>query len=368
VKPGEHMPLYVLRKRGDYEAFLKGFDVNAKNTAGVFFRTDKGTGLATWVEGQQRLTMYSVLQHEGFHQFADARIMNGLPPWVNEGIADYFGEGVVVNGKLKLGLLDRERLRRVRRAVKAGEAIGFGELMRMDNAEWNKRVAGGDQSAPLLYDQAWSICYFLIHGGKDGGPLQTEVRGRRVDALEAYLLILNEEYVRNPRKDARPAAFKEVFSNNVRRFRKEWEEGLKELKPDPWLSSLRHVQILASAFKTLHAERAKIDNLAQVQGKLRNDLFHDFPKPAEAELVKSDDEATLPPGVLVTGAARDLPNIRVSWTVNRGDTLQEKITFEHARRAKKPPPAPATRGTEVGQAPTKSSAASVKPGKPENAE
>jgi hypothetical protein len=365
VKPGERMPLYVLRKRGDYEDFLSGFDVNAKNTAGVFFRTRKGSGLATWVEGQQRLAMYGVLQHEGFHQFADAGIMNGLPPWVNEGVADYFGEGVVVDGKLRLGLLDRERLRRVRRAVKAGEALGFGKLMGMDNAEWNKRVAAGDASAPLLYDQAWSVSHYLIHGGEGGGPLRTEVRGTRVDALEAYLRILNDEYVRNPKKDARPAAFKEVFSNNLRSFRNQWEEGLKALKPDPWLSSVRHVQILASAIEALHRKNVKVDSIEQLQAMLRKELFRDFPKPAEAELVESDD-AKLPPGVLVTGAAKDMPDIRLAWTMNRDGALEEAITFEQSsRRAKKPAPAtsPTTLTTTGGPGKPKASA-SVKPGKP----
>jgi hypothetical protein len=254
VKPGERMPLYVLRRQKDYIDFLNGFGVNAKNTGGVFFRTpEKESGLATWVEGQGRLAMYSVLQHEGFHQFADSRIALGLPPWVNEGIAEYFGEAVIVEGKLKLGMLDRERLERVRRAVKAGDALGFGELMKMDNDAWNKRVAAGDKSAALMYDQAWSVCYFLIHGNK-GKPLETTVRGKLVGALDAYLLILNDEFVKNPARFDKAAAFKEVFSNNLNRFRKEWEENLKELKPDPWLSSLRHVQILASAFKQLHAK------------------------------------------------------------------------------------------------------------------
>lgn len=372
AKPGGHMPLYVLRKRSDYEEFLTGFDVNAKNTAGVSFRTEKGSGLATWVEGQQRLTMYSVLQHEGFHQFADAAIMNGLPPWVNEGIADYFGEGIVVNGKLKLGLLDRERLRRVRRAVREGEVIGFGELMKMDNAEWTKRVAAGDKSAALMYDQAWSVVYFLIHGGKDGGPMRTEINGKPFDALEKYLLILNAEYVRNPKRDARPAAFKTVFSNNLKQFRTEWEAGLKALRPDPWLSSVRHVQILASAFEALHEKGVKIESLAQVQDMLRKDLAHDFPKPAEAELVESAADAKLPPGVLVTGAAKDLPDIRLAWTVNRGGKLREEITFEHPSRPVKKPAQPAaapptTQATGTKKSPAKTSAAAVKPGKPKPA-
>jgi hypothetical protein len=344
VKQGERMPLYVLRRQKDYIDFLNGFGVNAKNTGGVFFRTpERESGLATWVEGQGRLQMYSVLQHEGFHQFADSRIALGLPPWVNEGIADYFGEGVVVDGKLRVGMLDRERLERVRRAVKAGETLPFATLMTMDNDAWIKRVAAGDKSSALMYDQAWSVCYFLIHGDK-GKPKETKVRGTMVGALDAYLLILNDEFVKNPKRFDKAAAFKEVFSDNLKRFRKEWEDGLKELEPDPWLSSLRHVQILASAFKQLQAKGVKIESIAQVEDRLRKDLFHDFPPQATAELVPSGDDATKPPppGVLVSGAAKNMPNIRLSWAANGAEDLEEEISFEPAKRKKPAGPPPPT--------------------------
>jgi hypothetical protein len=56
VKPGERMPLYVLRRQKDYIDFLGTFRINAKNTGGVFFRTpERESGLATWVQGQGRL-------------------------------------------------------------------------------------------------------------------------------------------------------------------------------------------------------------------------------------------------------------------------------------------------------------------------
>jgi len=85
VRPNERMPLYVLTKEDDYLALLRGFGFNAQHSGGVFFRTPKTSGLATWVKGQSRLKMYYVLQHEGFHQFADARIASNLPQWVTIG-------------------------------------------------------------------------------------------------------------------------------------------------------------------------------------------------------------------------------------------------------------------------------------------
>lgn len=106
VRPDQRMPLYLIHRQQDYLDLLAAFGFNAANSGGVFFRSPRGSGLATWVEGQSRLKMYYVLQHEGFHQFADARIASGLPPWVNEGLAEYFGDSLMLKGKLVAGKLD----------------------------------------------------------------------------------------------------------------------------------------------------------------------------------------------------------------------------------------------------------------------
>jgi hypothetical protein len=117
--PQRRMPLYVLRTYKAYLELLAGFGVNAANSGGVFFRTaNKQSGWPPGSRARSRLKMYNVLQHEGFHQFADARIMFGMPPWVNEGLAEYFGDAIMVGNELVVGRLDRERLERMRRAVK----------------------------------------------------------------------------------------------------------------------------------------------------------------------------------------------------------------------------------------------------------
>ena len=180
VKPDERMPLYVMNTYEDYLGLVEGFGFSAANSGGVFFRSPRGSGLATWVKGQSRLKMYYVLQHEGFHQFADARIASNLPQWVNEGLAEYFGDALMVKGRLQPGKLDRERLERMKRAVDAGAVLSFKELMTMSGQDWMERVTSGDKAASLMYDMAWSVCYSLVHGGP-----------KYRAALEQYLALLN---------------------------------------------------------------------------------------------------------------------------------------------------------------------------------
>ena len=51
--------------------------------------------------------MWHVAQHEGFHQFAWSRFAEDLPVWVNEGMAEFFGESVIVGDTLRrIGKLD----------------------------------------------------------------------------------------------------------------------------------------------------------------------------------------------------------------------------------------------------------------------
>ena len=76
-------PFYLYRRYDDYVAAggLKG-------TAGLF------NGSALFAVAGERLDdrTWHVIQHEGFHQFAAAVIGGERPMWLNEGLAEYFGE------------------------------------------------------------------------------------------------------------------------------------------------------------------------------------------------------------------------------------------------------------------------------------
>ena len=78
--------------------------------------------LAVYLEGQGRAAMRKTLRHEAFHQFADDRLGDGLPVWVNEGLAQIFEESLRVGDGLRIGLLPPERLRQLqlRHASAAG--------------------------------------------------------------------------------------------------------------------------------------------------------------------------------------------------------------------------------------------------------
>ena len=331
VKPGERMPLYVMTRYKDYLGLLRDFGFDAENSGGVFFRSPRGSGLATWVEGQSRLKMYYVLQHEGFHQFADARIASNLPQWVNEGLAEYFGDALMVKGKLVPGKLDRERLNRMKRAVEDEIVLSFRDLMTMDNGEWMQRVTSGDKASSLMYDMSWSVCYSLIHGGP-----------KYRAALEQYLSLLNRGT--QPQK-----AFEQVFGGNLDAFQASWEKGLKRMEPDAWYSSVRHLQLMAAALRAFHENKVEVKSFNHLKEQLIRYKFRaeirerdvvargervekvehveqnfDFPNPAVAELVPSTDPK-LPAGLVVKGIK---PTLKLSWKLDAAGKLVEEIEYD----------------------------------------
>src|SRR5689334_20550734 len=118
VRVQENLSVYVFRKRKDYEFTLRArYGLNAAGSGGMFFTTPIGAGLAFFVEDLPMQRVWHVVQHEGFHQFAHSRFAEDLPVWVNEGMAEFFGEAVVVNDTLVIGQSNPRVIESVKKAI-----------------------------------------------------------------------------------------------------------------------------------------------------------------------------------------------------------------------------------------------------------
>ncbi|HXE55950.1 MAG TPA: hypothetical protein VN541_23190, partial [Tepidisphaeraceae bacterium] len=97
-------PFYLYRNADDY------FDAGGlPGSAGVF----NGTSLMAIAGDHVSNGTWHVVQHEGFHQFAAAVIRGNLPTWLNEGLAEYFGESIFTGDGYISGIIPPGRLRRV---------------------------------------------------------------------------------------------------------------------------------------------------------------------------------------------------------------------------------------------------------------
>ncbi len=151
------LPFYLFKNAGEYHAAG-----GPPETGGVF----TGNALLAIAGDHANTRTWHVVQHEGFHQFAAAVIGGDIPVWVNEGLAEYFGEAVFTGDSFYTGGIPAMRLRRLKGEISPRDGahsalLSVPELMMMSHTAWNAKISG------LNYDQAWSMVYFLAHG-EDG--------------------------------------------------------------------------------------------------------------------------------------------------------------------------------------------------------
>lgn len=230
------MPLHLVRHRQEYIDLLRGFGFDATASGGMFFYSSAARGLATWVQDKPHATTLETLQHEGFHQFAHAYIGHHLPVWVNEGLAEYFGDGLLVEHQMKVGLATPRRVQAVQEAVRQHTAIDFDRLLDMTGDQWHANMRHDSPLGPLQYHQSWSIVYFLIHG--DGGKYRK--------AFEKYLVLVNKGRLSQ-------TAFRQAFgTQDTTAFHRRWQQYVLDLEPDPLATAITRLGFIARAMKYLH--------------------------------------------------------------------------------------------------------------------
>src|SRR5436309_10317166 len=105
--------VYIFSRRVDYMKFTNN---RVPNTGGVFM-PGRNT-LAAFLEFQGRDALRRTLQHEAFHQFAQSAIAPNLAPWINEGLATVFEEGIFMGRSFTLGQVPPRRVRQLQADMK----------------------------------------------------------------------------------------------------------------------------------------------------------------------------------------------------------------------------------------------------------
>ena len=321
---------YIFRTRSDYNLQLAHFGIDASASGGMFFKTPKGRGLATFIGDQSDQRIFEVIQHEGFHQFADNYIGDTLPVWANEGIAEYFGQALIIKGKVKLGLATPQRVETIKVAVADSKALDFDNLLNYSSLEWHANMRSESDLGHLQYVQSWSIVHFLIHGK----------RGKYRKAFENYLFHIS-------RGQKHPNAFNKAFGTNaVAAFQKGWGQFIEQLKPDPYSTAVRRMRFLAGGAQWLNEHTGSAPTTIEaLRSTLQKKNFY-IAYPSHAGMVKTDaSDETLysylvkdelrpfelregPEGFPPVVAAPALkPSPRIRWQRNNNDKLIFEIEY-----------------------------------------
>jgi hypothetical protein len=100
----QRMPFYLYKNAADFHALgvpQKSAGYFNPSSHELVAKADN-LGPRTW----------HVVQHEGFHQFAHFVIRGKIPAWLNEGLAEYFGEALFTGDSFVSGVIPQWRLER----------------------------------------------------------------------------------------------------------------------------------------------------------------------------------------------------------------------------------------------------------------
>ncbi len=283
VKNAKRIKLYVWADRETYIEFLTEQGVpGAQFTGGLFFVRGGDAGLTTFVGGQSRASMYHTLQHEGFHQFAHLRVGN-LPPWANEGLAEYFGHGLLIRRNLLTGVAPSTRIELLRNAVAQGQHYPFEEIINMSGQEWNNILQSGDPRAYIMYTEAWAIAHFLVNADN----------GKYASAFQKYL-----EWLSKGRSHEQ--AFQQAFgTSDMVPFEKRFIEYLNETwEPDELSTAQQRLDFLGEGLRALHERGITPTSIDDLKTKLRERDFEVVRRGhGGAEVLSAqDDDMFLAPG------------------------------------------------------------------------
>lgn len=285
--------LFVWSDEQTYLKFLRSRGILGTGSAGMFFFDGQDAGLTTFMRGQGRRSLIHTLQHEGLHQFAFVRIGMDLPMWANEGLAEYFGQALLVRDRLEIGLAPEGRLAAMQAAIEKGDAFSFDEMLNMTNESWNRRVSSRDRRAGIMYIQAWSMAHFLVHA--EGG--------RFAQAFEDYLRL-----VATGRGSA--DAFAEAFgSPDPAPFEAAWKDFIAGLRPDPISAATERLEFIALGIDALREKGVVAASIDELKAKLREWGFslkrseHGVERVIDAK----DDKLFEPPAAPSTGRVRNAP-------------------------------------------------------------
>ena len=317
--PGIKFPFYLFTKADEYRAAG-----GMPGSAGVFMFDGRGGRLMAIADPTGKGGTWHVVQHEGFHQFAFTSICRNLPVWVNEGLAEYFGESKFTGDAFVTGLIPEYRHQRVAKLIESKGYKPFGEFIAIDDKAWSAKLNISN------YDQAWAMVQFLAEG--DGGKYQ----GAFVKYMSALAHGVNGQ-------QAWAGQF--GVAGGDASFENAWKKYWTALPENPTAMGFQRAR--AMMFASILSRSAASGH--------KFDTFEKFLAAAKAGELKfaSDPVRWMPPTLLEEAMARPAPDpaaFALTWagnvpklveTLADGSTITVTFTGNHTNAVVKAP-APAT--------------------------
>ena len=244
ANPAPRLQAYLFQHARDYNEFTRG---RLANSGGVFLPGQNA--LAAFLEGQGRDQLRRTLQHEAFHQFAFNAISTDLPIWLNEGLAQFFEEGLWNGDGFLLGEVPPRRVRQLQLDLNGARLVDFFTLLPMTNEQWARRLVGSREDGATQYNQSWAMVHFLVMAQNVRGEFL--YRSRLLDLLR---------YLHQGKTAGQ--AFQIAFGGNVVGFRDRFMEYSRALRPTPEATLIENQGVLADLLINFEREGKTFDDVA----------------------------------------------------------------------------------------------------------
>jgi hypothetical protein len=273
-----------IRKRCPFYMFTKAEDYQASGGTPGSWGLYDGAVLRAIITSDRS---WWVVQHEGWHQFMDMAIGGRMPIWINEGMAEYFSDGIWTGDELVTGAVDADRRKAVVQLIRAKKMMPIEQMMKLTGEEWSA------QQANRNYLQAWSMIYFLVHA-EDGE--YSKALGKCIKAIS--------------RGKKATAAWKKNFSSNTKSFSKKYEKYWLAMEEDVD-QRVRDKALLMQLCTLLHRTQVmgkKFDTMAE---------FIAFVDAGEFKMSPKKHKALWLPESLAKTVVKDMKKSTGTWTLEQ---------------------------------------------------
>jgi len=204
TRPGGKVRVYVFASRQGFLAYAGELGRNLESAAGAYSVMTRE--LLLWMPQSNRSKLMETVRHEGFHAFLH-EFIEQVPPWLDEGYAQYFERGRMSGRRLALGEADLDLVRRIRgRWRPTPESLNA--LLAFDHTTFMA-------DAPANYARAWALVHFL-----------ESTKDRKLRTLKDRFF----EELRSGRtpEEAKKSVFDPVLDHLASKFDAHWSELLKK--------------------------------------------------------------------------------------------------------------------------------------------
>ena len=172
---GPKFKLYLFKDRAQWDSFTQAFTgdqwpVYQKIKKGAYYLKDS---CVAYNIGRTRT--FSVIGHEGWHQFCNKYFKYRLPSWLDEGIAQLFEQSTLENGRFIFqSSKNYQRLGALKLSMQSGKVIPLKDLISLNPGQvvFNEQA---DAATQAFYSQSYALVRFLRednYGKRLGGYYQ----------------------------------------------------------------------------------------------------------------------------------------------------------------------------------------------------